>query len=395
MTVQPLPLAATRHLPNRFGLTWNERMDPPAEEELAWFDGPLTYVYRRCDIFQADGTLWKENVGYVDGKVSVDMSRDERRTLDITLDNTDGSLDVHPTDGIWYDKFLKVWRGVVVGDDIYAWRLGEFMIDSISEDSVGGVIGVSGRDFSKKMMKSKLVDTTTFASGTDISVIIKALATNSGITKLLCPPTGVVTGKDFTFDRGTSRWEAAKAIADDYGYELFFNAHGYLTLRTYTDPLTSPVALTFDAGILGNGIPDNVISWNRKINDGRLYNHIVVIGEATANTTQIFAEAENTEPTSPTSIARLGRRTYHYVSKFITSTPQAQATADRLLAIHALEQFDISIESSTYPWLDAASTIRILTDSQYAPERYLLQSLEIPLGLASMTASAGRVTIVG
>lgn len=381
--------------PERTGLIWNERFDVPSDEEVEWFNGPVTYIHRRCDIYDGLGNLWKENVGYVDGKVSVDMTREERRTTDITLDNSDGDLSVDPTDGLWYDKVFHIWRGIVVGDTIHSWKLGEFMIDSLAEDSVGGVISASGRDFTKKMMKSNFVDSVTFAAGSDIAVIIKALAANSGITKLLCPLTGVITGKEFSFDRGSSRWSAAKAIADNYGYELFFNAYGYLTLRTFTDPLTSPVVLTFDAGVFGNGIPDNVINWTRKINDSRIYNHVVVIAEATANAVQITAQAENNEPTSPTSIARLGRRTYHYVSPFITTVQQAQDTADRFLAIHALEQFDLSIESTTYPWLEAAATIRVITGDTYAPERYLLQNIDIPLGLASMSASAGRVTIVG
>lgn len=395
MSNTPLPLAITSRLPERFGLTWNPRTDIPSDEEVGWFNGALVYVYRRCDIHNADGSLWMEDVGYIGGSVSIDMNRGERRTLDITLDNTDDALTVDATDGLWYDKVLKVWRGIVVDDVIHAWKLGEFMIDSIDEASESGVIAVSGRDFTKKFMQSKFSDDISFVSGQDIATIVRALATNSGITQQLIPITGVLTTKDFLFERSTTRWTAALAIATDHGYELFFDQNNFLVMRTYTDPLTSPISLTYDAGVADNGIPENVIRWNRKVNDGRLYNHVTVTAEATANTVQVFAEAENTEPTSPTRIARIGRRTYPYESKLITGEAQAQETADRFLAVMALEQFELEIESMTYPWMDVATTIQVLTASVYAPDRYLLTTLAVPLGLASMTANAVRITIVG
>lgn len=381
-------------LPNRYGLIWNPRTDTPTEDEVLWFNGAVVYVYRRVDIHNADGTLWKEDVGYIDGAVSIDMSRDERRTLDITLDNTNDDLTVDATDGLWYDKFLKVWRGIVVDNIIHAWKLGEFLIDSINEASESGVIAVTGRDFSKKMMNSKFTDAISFAAGQDIATIIKALGINADIDQQLIPMTGTLTTKPYTFERESTRWAAAKTIANDHGYELFFDQNNFLVLRTYVDPLTSPISLTYDAGIDANGIPDNVIRWNRKVNDGRLYNHVVVIGEATANTVQIFAEAENTEATSPTRIERIGRRTYFYVSKLITEEAQALETANRFLAVMALEQFELEIESMTYPWLDVATVVQVITESVYAPDRYLLTSLSIPLGLASMTANAARVTII-
>jgi hypothetical protein len=370
---------------------WQERADAPSTEERLWFDADVTYVYRRCDIFNSDGTLWKQDVGYTEGQVSIDSERDERRSIDIVFDAND--LDIDPDDGLWYDKSFVAWRGVVRDDTIHAWRLGEFLIDSIEEEDLAN-ISVTGRDFTKKMMDSKFSQAVAFAEGLDVAEVIRALASNSGITRQMIPPTGMVIGKDIIFERGTSRWEAARQLANDHGLDLFFNQHGYLVLQPFTDPVTSPISLTFDI-ISGDSTPNNVISWWRKTVDARIYNHVVVTGEATANTVQVFAEAENNEPTSPTNIDRIGRRTYTFTSKFITTTEQAQETADRFLAIHALEQFEVSIESNVYPWADVGTTIRVTAEDSYAPERFLLSTLTIPLGLEAMSASAGRVSIVG
>lgn len=74
-----------------------------------------TSVKRRLEIYEADGeTLWMDSSQtprMIDGSVTVDYTRDERRALDVTLDNSDGILN-HDPDGFWYDKVFKTYRGV-------------------------------------------------------------------------------------------------------------------------------------------------------------------------------------------------------------------------------------------------------------------------------------------
>lgn len=72
-------------------------------------------VTRRLEIFEADGeTSWMgsdDTPRMIEGSITVDYSRAERRAIDVTLDNGDGVLD-HDPDGFWYDKVLKVYRGI-------------------------------------------------------------------------------------------------------------------------------------------------------------------------------------------------------------------------------------------------------------------------------------------
>ena len=76
-------------------------------------------IVRRCAIYNTDGnTIWTaggEKSRLIEGNVSVDYSRDERRSLDCTLDNSDGLLK-HDPNGFWYDKVLKVYYGVEYWD---------------------------------------------------------------------------------------------------------------------------------------------------------------------------------------------------------------------------------------------------------------------------------------
>jgi hypothetical protein len=74
----------------------------------------VTRVTRRVEIFESDGVtpFAADNPRLIGGSVTVDMSRDVRRMLDCTLDNSDDEL-VHDPEGFWYDKILKVYRGVI------------------------------------------------------------------------------------------------------------------------------------------------------------------------------------------------------------------------------------------------------------------------------------------
>lgn len=88
----------------------------PPLEALKEFTGATTRHIRRVEIFEQDGTTrWeKDTVSRLKGgSVSVDYSRDERRALDLLLSNDDGVL-INAPGEFWYDKILKVFRGVQV-----------------------------------------------------------------------------------------------------------------------------------------------------------------------------------------------------------------------------------------------------------------------------------------
>lgn len=98
---------------------------PPAAALRAIDQGYGTAV-RRVEIYESDGeTPWVPNEEvelqddrFVAGSVNIDYSRDERRTLDLTLRNDDGILHPNPINGIWYDKVFKLYRGIKYPVDI-------------------------------------------------------------------------------------------------------------------------------------------------------------------------------------------------------------------------------------------------------------------------------------
>ena len=366
----------------------------PLPAVIAEINSPTTRVTRRVEVYESDGTTrWPGDNGVrlLDGSVSVDYARDERRSVDLRLDNSDNALRSDPNGGFWYDKILKVYRGVEL-DDGSKWevQLGEFMIDRLAEPHFPNIVTVTGRDYSKKLQTSKFLVATQFTSGTTVETVIRAIGQNGGISRFLFPPTGKTLGRDFLFERGTPRWQAMTEIATAYGFEVFFDTQGFCVLQQFQDPSTSPLVAVYKTGAEGN-----LVSYDKSANDSRLYNHIVVTGEAT-DIAPVFASAKNEQPNSPTRIARIGERVYQYTSAFITTTVQAQDVANAFLKVHALEEYEVGLGSIVYPWLEAGDIVDFIDPKAGTnqPTRFLLSSFTIPLTLGAMTGSAKRVAIV-
>lgn len=272
-------------------------------------------------------------------------------------------------------------------------QIGEFMIDSLKEINFPDTVSVTGRDYAKKMLSSKFSVATGFTSTDSLDSVIGSLAANAGIvaSKRLIPITGKTLGRSFVFERGVNRWDACKQLAEAHGYELFFDAQGMLVMRQFLDPSTSPLAYTFETGEFGS-----LVTYDKTVSDSRLFNHVVVAGEAT-DTVPVWAEAKNENPSSPTSIQEIGTRYTEYISSFITTTPQAQALADQLLAIYSLQEYDLNFSSLMLPWMEVGEIIEFIDPKATItqPDRFLLSQLNIPLGLGPMTGTGKRVTIIG
>lgn len=355
-----------------------------------------TFVIRKVDIYESDGvTPWRLNVGLLDGQVSVDAGRDERRTFDLNLWAGDGELPIGPDDALWYDKQIKIYRGVQYGAEgtILDWYapLGTFMIDRITQPYFPSEIRITGRDLTKKLITSKFGRATQFAAGTPMEVVVKTIATNAGISTFSLPNTGVVLGKDFLFEADTTRKKAIFDICSAYGYDCYFDALGFLVIQEQADPAADAPVITLQTGAGGC-----VVDFEKSINDTRIYNHIVVTGENSSGQAPVVAEARNTDPASPTRISRIGERTYRYTSSFITTQDQAQDVANKFLKIHSLEEFTVNIDSFVLPWLEAGQTMEFIdpNPTQNQPTKFFLHNFTIPLGLNPMQIEARRVQLV-
>lgn len=281
------------------------------------------------------------------------------------------------------------WLNPVVALDTWEVQIGEFMIDKISEPHFPHEVKITGRDYTKKCLLSKFARATQFATGQTLEALIASIAGAAGITKRILPVTGITVGRTFFFERGVDRWAAMKEICNAYNYEIYFDATGYLVIRPYNDPVATPPVIYIETGKDGQ-----LASYEKATSDARLYNHIVVTGESSdSSVIPVSAEAINNDPTSPTSVAELGDRLYQYTSSFITTQAQARDVADSFLAVHSLEEFELSFESLLLPWLEVGDILGWIDPDPAPddPDTFLLSSLSIPLGLAPMSGMGKRV----
>lgn len=275
--------------------------------------------------------------------------------------------------------------------DTWVSCLGEFMIDVVERLRFPKNVHVTGRDFTKKCVLSQFGLTLTFGAGTNVATVIKAIATSAGITKFNFATPSNVLATTQTFEKGSTRWAAMKALAEAISHELFFDRYGNLTLRPYVDPLTAPVIYTFQTGTNGN-----LMDFVKATTDARLKNHIFVVGDG-PNNALVYGEASNTNINSPTRIALLGDRTDTIKSATVADNTAANAMALAFLKVAGLEQYEMRQSSIMLPWLEAGGAVEVLTaDSAPSdPTRYLFTDFKISLSLVPMTGTARRVTIVG
>jgi hypothetical protein len=366
---------------------------PPPDEILYAAIGPFTRVIRRVDIYESDGlTPFMLNAPFSDGNVNCDMARSERRIFDLQLANIDGALDIYP-EGIWYNKIVKIYRGIESENFTYMRQLIEGMIDSAEEPHFPNTLSINGRDYTKKLLTSKFPTATAFPINTPIENIIETIAINGGISpaKINLPLTGKSTGRDFFFERQTERWKAMAEIANSYGYDIYFTHDGFLTMEEFADPTVDQPDYVFETG----PVVGNLSSISKRTGDARMYNHVVVTGES-SDTIPVWAEVKNEVPGHPTSIAEIGERTYFYTSSFITTYAQALDVATKFLKIHALEQFELGLEAIVIPWLEVGNIVDFIDPNPAPgdPDRFLFSDCTIPLALKTMPAGLKRVTAV-
>lgn len=354
----------------------------------------IGYVYRRVDILEQDGiTPYMLDAPVSSGSISVDATRDERRTCQFTFDNSDGLLRSNP-ERFWYDKVIKAYRGLIIpGEAIYSILVGQFLIDTIESPHFPATTSITGRDFTKRFMTANFEKATAFVIDTPVEDALRGLALNAGFSITNIPSNTNNLGRTFSYEADESRWTAFKEIANAYQYDAYLDVNGIPVATPTVDPLTAGTVWSFTA----EDQDSNLASFTIRTGDANLYNKMLVISKAT-NMLPLYGVATNTEPTSPTSIANLGyTKQNKYETTLLVTQQQVDDLALALLKVQGLESYDVSMDSIVVPWLEANTAVEFLDPDRLnnEPTRFLLISFDIPWDLTTMSADAKRITIVG
>lgn len=371
-----------------------------AAAALVALTNATSIICRRVDIYEADGvTPWLEDVPTVpEGGITVTDGPGPRRTCTFTLQSDDGAL-LPDVTGFWFDKILKAWRGVVIpeyDDTEFLFQVFEGQVEPIAgQNFPANTVKVTGSDYAATLARAKYTTVTTFGAGQTVEAVVEQIATYGGLSKFRMEITGRYLGRGWQLETDTTLWDAIQKLCTDHGCEAFFAADGHLVVRVVTPTNEKPTAYAFTTGAAGS-----LVTLAKSTSAERLYNHVVVRGESSdPAVAPVYAEAENTEPGSPTRIAAIGRRTYTYVSPLITTTDQAQDVADAFLAQKAILDIEAQITALVIPTLDAGDVVSVEdpnpAPSEPAVARWQLASFPIPWTLGPVTYQARRAAKVG
>ena len=337
------------------------------------------------------GVLTGEDGYMLSGSVSMSRTDPVARTLGLELVNPDGIWT--PTGQgslLYWDRLLRVERGVrVAGQDFLA-PAGVFQIDSPEvQRSSGVVLKLTGADRMDRATRSQFTDPETHAVGSGVGAVIRAVleAAGVGTDRWTVDDGGATLGAARSYEVGEERLSAAMRLANDFALEVFADARGYMVVRPKPDPLGLATAWTFEAGV--SAVHEGVsVKWSRD----KFYNHILVTGES-ADQDPIRAEAADTNPASPTrTTGPMGDRLLKYTSAMITTVPQAQAVAYSLLWERAMIEEQVTIPHVPLPLLEAGDAIVIREPTTGTNDRYVVDNLSLPLagGAASLNVKKAR-----
>jgi hypothetical protein len=341
----------------------------------------------------------------IDGTVDVDVTRETRRTFSISLVNKDGVFGPNTSwSGLFYvNRLVRIERGIDFGDHVEYCTVGTFYIDSadVIVDRGMSTIVLSGSDGWKALSKATTGNIYNFASTAGVAATVKTLALLAGIpasrmnlSDLADQPTSVKTlGTAYSLRQDEPIGGFFKTIADSKGIDIYFDVNGTLTLQDFRDPADAASVWTFDSSQNGT-----LLSLRAAYNDQDLYNHVVVVGTNSNRTTNdnVYYEIEDNNAASPTSIAKIGRRTNVYQSAAIADTAAAKKAATKLFLKAGFTTEDIEMETICNPSLMENDCVTIKeSDFSKISNKYRIRSISIPLATSKQVIKVQRVFDIG
>lgn len=292
----------------------------------AWRDGGQLAV--RAEVWKSgarqtlpDGSTSLRVSG---GTVTVDETSKVRRTLTLTVANTD----VDPVSAgdllAPFGTDLRPYAGIVYTDGSIEYApLGVFRLTEPARPGLLQPLTLTGSDYARVMTDARFLTPWVTSPGVLITTEIRAMALDAvpGLTVL-----------DYTGSRATTtsatwekdRWEAMLALAQAIGAELYFDATGALVIRPM--PITPGASVwSCDAGSPSANLLDVAVG----LSGSGVYNAVVATS-APAGQSPVTAIAY--QQSGPLAWSTGWRRPRFWSTQLPMTVDQLNATATALLA---------------------------------------------------------------
>ena len=325
-----------------------------------------------------------------------------RRTLSFSLYNDDGKY-TPSINKFWVNTKVRFDIGLEVPDEkITIWfSHGVFLMSTPnpSHSSEGSTVSINCADkFNIFENSTGIISTTTeIPPGSKIKDVIQDIQNvDLGNGSILDPvPMFIdpvfdksVVQQTISLSAGQTYGEMLKQLANMISAEIFYDSTGKLTIAPIVELMNDgdkPVLYDYEAG-RGNLQNDDF-----SLDMDSFINSIQVIG-SNINGHTVMALAENTDPSSPLSIDRIGRRSLSPITDTnITTDILAQERADYELRQRLIAKSTLSSNVFFNPLLGVNNLVTY-TDEFYGlrRDRFLIQSISFNLnydGMMSLSVS--------
>ncbi|GMA50118.1 hypothetical protein GCM10025857_14750 [Alicyclobacillus contaminans] len=363
----------------------------------------LLALYQNGGIFQRNMKLQVLDRNYnvlaefmdeiFDGQITCDNSRKAVRSLDIKLTNTSGQFTWGPDKLIWLDKLFKVYYGIWVNG---AWEWipqGVFpcslpIATSDASDNYQNEVEFSGGD--KMDYLGKCTDIIVVKKGTDIATAIKAVLNGIETMFALDDTSNQQTVPyDMSWPANTDYSQIISDLAGIITWEIYYDVNGYLRLHAPIDPTTTAPLLTLSAQNSGFNIWAGA---QRQCDDSNLANYIVVYGGSSQVATVSYV-LQDTDPNSPTSIQRIGKRVYLHND----GNPDPVITTQDLAMYRAQYEYKkrlqvvekLNFKMFPVPFMDIDDVYEIIDENNGTSGKYQVVSFTLPLGVDNSSYHTG------
>lgn len=327
----------------------------------------------------------------------------QRRSMSFSLYNETGKYSPG-INSIWLDSRLRLDMGMEFPDGTTVWlQRGIYVISSVGETVESGKRTVSISAADKWTLFSgatgSLEDTYEIPPESDLCSIIQSiLLTNNeaGYPLDSRPPRihhslfGKKSQATISENAGSSYASLLQAIATQLSADIFYNARGELVVTPLDETMGDdwkPVLFDF------NGEDGDFGSLSFSFDSSEVKNRVIVIGSTTSGNYS-RAVASNDNPSSPTSVGRIGVRTAPIINDSNISSDQlAKERAAYELRKILLLKTKTTLEVAYNPLLTVNNLITITSDKpEMTKQRFLLQSVSCSLDYnGSMSISFSNI----
>jgi hypothetical protein len=233
-------------------------------------------------------------------------------------------------------------------------------------------------DRSRTVARDKFTVPYTVPSGTNTVDAIKLILARTFPNLQYDATTSTVNlTAPMVFNASDDPWQAATTLAQSIGFELYFNAEGWVVVAPPTDINASPApAYSY---IEGQGCTMTDVS--SVYTDEPGFNGVIVTGASVGNELPpVRAEAWDMEPSSPTyRLGPYGEVPMFVTSQTVTTTADAQKTATALLKGQIGFASQLAVSAWSNPAFEAGDTVQVKRAQMNINGLYTVDSFNIPM----------------